>query len=1178
MALQLWMGNAGSEKSNKLYQHVVDEAQKHPELTYLVIVPEQFTLQTQHDFVMLHPKHGIMNIDILSFARLAHRVFEEVGFASAAGILIDDMGKSLILRHLAGRCEERLKVLGRNLKKLGYINEVKSVISEFMQYGIGSAEIEQLQNAAQSAMLSQKLEDIQVLYNEFRTYIDEKYTTSEELLERVSAVLPESEKIKKSVVVFDGFTGFTPVQYKVLAALLQNSMDVYVTILLDVNSSFSTRQITGEQELFYLSKKTVRELTRLTETLQIEKKADYLLADEASLSAHPALGHLEKNLFREESKPYKNDETDKITNEIQIFTAAFPEEEMRCTAIKIQELIQQKGYRYQDIAIITGDIDTYMHVAERVFTKYGIPYFVDKTQPILLNPLIEYIRAVVSILADDYSYEGMFRYLKSSLTDFKRADIDRLENYVLACGIRGSKQWKQHFVRKTASMETEELQELDLLREKITHDFEAFDILIAAYNSKNKRQVKSQINKKTNNSKQLHITVCDYAQALYQFIVQGHMQERLKVYEEHFIEAGNSAKAKEYAQVYRQVMDLLDKLVELLGDEEMSVKEFGELLDAGFDEIRIGVIPAGTDYVQVGDITRSRLRKIKALFFVGVNDGIIPMSNSGGGIISDMDREFLMEAVDGIELAPSARMQAYTQRLYLYMLMTKPEERLYLSFARLSEDGKSLRPSYLIQTILRMFPQLTIEKADETGLFSRIWNENAGFMELVKGMQGYIAGQESLSGTEAEHYQQLFQCYALNSAYADKLKNLVDTAFSIGVLQGQDHISRAVAEVLYGKVLTSSVTRLESYSRCAYQHFLTYGLGLKERELFSFEANDMGLVFHDALQTYAELLSESGYTWFSIPPEKTGQLVETAVLQCVASGDYAALYSSFRTTYMVERMKRITARTVEVLTNQIKKGSFIPKKFELAFSAENDYHSLNVKLSEDESLHLRGRIDRMDIYEDTSQVYVKIIDYKSGNQAFDLAAVYQGLQLQLVVYLNAAMEMQEKANPEKQIMPAGILYYHIDDPLVEANKQDTPEDINKRIISQLTMKGLVNSDETVIRLMDQEFEKSSDVIPVSRLKSGELSSKSSVASTEEFQIISDYVNYKIKEMGTEILSGNIQARPQDCTYCNYRTVCHYTAESENDTDEAEEAMISRLGKEELIAKMKEAVEQGGEQS
>lgn len=1175
MALQLWMGNSGSGKSYRLYQHVIGEAKKHPEQTYLVVVPEQFTLQTQHDLVLMHPRHGIMNIDVLSFARLAYRVFEEVGFANASGILIDDMGKSLILRHLAGQYEEQLPVLGNNLKKLGYINEVKSVISEFMQYGIGEREIallEEKTSASGKTMLNRKLKDIQVLYHAFRSYTDEKYTTSEELLERVSSILPDSAKIKKSVLVFDGFTGFTPVQYKLIAALLQNCVDVYVTVLLDTARNGNPYEIEGEQELFYLSKKTVRELVRLAGSLKIEKKPDYVIddpvparyrfaakarpeskpdnADEADKgSTEPVntgmLIHLERNLFRPDAMPF---DENKITDEIQIFTGANPEEEMKRTAIKIQELIRRQDYRYQDIAVVTGDIDTYMHCAERVFKQYEIPYFVDKTQPILLNPFIEYLRAVVSVLTDDYSYEGMFRYLKSSLTDFDREEIDRLENYVLACGIKGSRQWKQRFIRKTTSMKTEELLALEELRNKITSDFEIFDTA--------------------------GTTVRSLANAFYRFIFRGRMQDKLAAYETRLKESGDLARAKEFAQVYKQVMDLLDKLVELLGGEEMTIREFGGLLDAGFDEIRIGVVPAGTDYVQVGDITRTRLRKIKTLFFVGVNDGIIPMSNGTGGIISDMDREFLMDLTEGITLAPSARMQAYTQRLYLYMVMTKPEEKLFLSYAKLSEEGKSIRPSYLIQTICGMFPALSVQQA-EGGLLWRIWNENAGFMELTEGLQPYIVRG---GGTTSRDYAELFEWYAGDPDYAKRLRSLVDSAFSMGVYQRRDAISRAVAEVLYGKALTGSVTRLESYARCAYQHFLTYGLSLKERELFSFEAKDMGMVFHDALQAYAGLLEESGYTWFTVSEEKSAQLIDEAVSRCIAAGDYAAVYSSFRTTYMVERMKRITARTVGVLTSQIKKGSFLPESFELAFSSENDYRSLNVKLSEDEILHLRGRIDRMDLYEDDEQVYVKIIDYKSGNQSFDLAAVYRGLQLQLVVYLNAAMEMQERrqgTGGQKAVVPAGILYYHIDDPIIDAGKDDMPEEINRQIISKLAMKGLVNSDGEIIRLMDREFEKNSDVIPVSLLKTGELSARSSAASTEEFQIISDYVNWKIGEMGTGILNGNIKAEPQGdspCVYCQYCAVCHYAAETEN-VEEGEQ--MGQLTKEEVIAKMKTSMEQGG---
>ncbi|HOO28846.1 MAG TPA: exodeoxyribonuclease V subunit gamma, partial [Lachnospiraceae bacterium] len=478
MALQLWMGNAGSGKSYGLYQHIIKESEAHPELTYLVVVPEQFTLQTQRDLVMLHRKHGIMNIDILSFARLAYRVFEEVGFAGASGILIDDMGKSLILRRLAGQYEDRLQVLGKNLKRLGYINEVKSVISEFMQYGIQNEEIDLLKQRAETsgkAMLNRKLSDIQVLFNAFRGYIDEKYTTSEEILERVSGILPDSEKIKRSVIVFDGFTGFTPVQYKLIAALLRASVDVYMTILLDTKEN--PYVTTGEQELFYLSKKTIRQMTGIAESLQVERKPDHVINEPVPIRfqyASGMLAHLEKNLFRPDAKSFEKPKEEDEAAAISIFTGTNPEEEMKNTAVRILSLIQEQGYRYRDIAIVTGDIDTYMHAAQRVFTRYGIPYFVDKTQPILLNPFIEYMRAVISILADDYSYEGMFRYLKSSLTEFDLMEIDRLENYVLACGIKGSGQWNRHFIRKTASMKTEELLALDVLRAKIVHAFEPF--------------------------------------------------------------------------------------------------------------------------------------------------------------------------------------------------------------------------------------------------------------------------------------------------------------------------------------------------------------------------------------------------------------------------------------------------------------------------------------------------------------------------------------------------------------------------------------------------------------------------------------------------------------------------------------------------------------------------------
>lgn len=1249
MSLQLWLGNAGSGKSYNLFNYITKEAEKHPDYNYLVIVPEQFTLQTQYDLVNMSKTEGIINIDVLSFARLAHRVFEEVGYANGSGLLIDDMGKSLIIRRLASQYENELPILGKHLKKLGYISEIKSVISEFMQYGIGNNEIESFKKAAKASgkgRLNSKLDDIQVLFNAFRKYIDEKYITSEEILDRVSSVVPESKKLKKSIIAFDGFTGFTPVQYKLIEALLVNCVDVHVTVLKDTCSEKKADE-TDEQNLFYMSYKTITELNKRAKVNSINKKPDVIIGDDipiryrlydGQLDKNGMIRHLEKNLFRDKPSVYECftdekhevktkfnifntqsskenlysvDEVDtadeKDTNSIKniedvsnikehslvMFSSRNPYDEMKQVAIKINDLVREEGYHYRDIAIVSGDVETYMNSARRVFCNYDIPYFVDKTQPILLNPFIEYIRAIISILAEDFSYEAVFRYLKSTLTDIPMDSIDKLENYVLATGIKGYKKWNTRFVRRKKDMDEDQLEAIDGIRKQVIDIFD-----------------KKFISKKT-------FPVRDIATEIYRLISINNIQSQLYKRSLEYKENGDGAKAKEYDQIYAHVMDLMDKIVELLGDEEVTVQEFGELMDAGFDEIRIGVIPSITDYVQIGDITRSRLRDVKALFFVGVNDGIIPLSNGSGGIISDMDREYLKTSDIEVELAPTNREKAYSQRLYLYMLMSKPQEKLFISFSKLSEDGKSLRPSYLINTIKELFPGIVVENTENIDIYARACSEKAAFLEISEGLQPYISDMMNMAkhsesikdvenileaennkedqdiikeervndiesilledknlrneirntsayaASQHEIYKELIRIFAGSPEYHTELQQIVDMAFSYNVFKAQDNISKAVAQVLYGKNLIGSVTRLESFAKCAYQHFLQYGLNIKERELFNFEPRDMGSIFHDSLQVYSELVKENNENWFTITEEKSDVLVKDAVERSIAQGDYAAVYSSFRTTYMIERMKRITKRTVSVLTEQIRKGKFEPSKFEMKFTSANDCKALNIELSEDEKMKLIGRIDRLDVLEDEHNIYVKIIDYKSGNQDFDLAAIYEGTKLQLVLYLNAASEMLKK---DKPVLPAGILYYHIDDPIVDADAGENSESINKKIAKELVMRGLVNSDKTIIDMMDSNFEGSSSVIPVSKNKDGSFGARSSVASTDEFKIISDYVDHTIKEMGRDILDGKTAFSGKNCDYCQYSSVCRYkefaTAE-DNDKklsrDEALNKMREKLG-------------------
>ncbi|MCR5106921.1 MAG: PD-(D/E)XK nuclease family protein, partial [Lachnospiraceae bacterium] len=637
------------------------------------------------------------------------------------------------------------------------------------------------------------------------------------------------------------------------------------------------------------------------------------------------------------------------------------------------------------------------------------------------------------------------------------------------------------------------------------------------------------------------------------------------------------------------VLMLLDRMVELIGDEEVTLEEYLELLDAGFDEIRIGIIPKDQDYVQIGDIKRSRLRNIRALFFVGVNDGIIPAKANKGGLISDIEREFLSQNADGISVAPTIREEAYTQRLYLYMLMAKPSEKIFISYSKIASDGTSLKPSYFVKTICEMFPDIEIDylgRDPQTPVFT----EKTAFKALCNGIRNYYEDLEKNEEEDPENdenkYETLLKTYILNNGEKEKndkireILNLIDDAFNDYEYKRSDLLDESIAHALYGNEIKGSVTRLENYASCAYSHFIKYGLKLKEREEFSFEAKDMGIVFHEALMNFGKLLKERNIKWQELDDDLSAPLLEEAVERTMGSNDNSILYTNYRTGYLKERIKRITGKTISTLTYQLKKGEFRPGEFEYAFSAGNSLSSLNIKLDGNRAVRLSGQIDRYDICEDEENIYIKIMDYKSSKRDIDLLAVYKGLQLQLVVYLNAVTEIIENNNPdsEKNIIPAGILYYHIDDPLAEVKNLEDEEGAGDAILNKLKMSGLVNSDPDVIRLMDKELDKDnkkkSDVIPITLKNDGTPSATSKGISTDEFKVMCSYINLKIKKMGEEILSGNIAIKPngvkddkEACKYCEYKHICNYREDSdsmddgEDDTENAENEAQGRSDKE-----------------
>ncbi len=1142
MSLRFCFGPSGSGKSHRIYEEIMQRAAEEPGRNFLIIVPDQFTMQTQKDLVMRSDRDGILNIDVLSFGRLSHRILEEVGTKEMP--VLDDTGKSLVLQKVAADLKEQLPAMGSLLHKQGYIHEVKSAISEFMQYGISTQDMDKLITSAQKrGALAMKLKDLKTLYRGFQDYIRDHFITTEETLDVLRRSLSKSKILKGSVVVFDGFTGFTPIQNRLIQELMRVCAETIITVTIGVGED--PYKMDGEQKLFHLSKKTVADLEKLAAEAEVERGEDLFVKGGPNRFAKaPALHYLEQNLFRYQYEPYAGEQ-----QEIHMFEALSPREEVHQTALYIRHLIREQGMSYRDIAVVIGDLEGYASYVETEFGQLEIPCFLDRTRGIVLNPMIEYIKSALQLYIKDFSYDTVFHFLRSGMADISREEIDELENYVIRTGARGYRTYSRLFTRRT-----EELQE----------------------NAEGSEQAEEKTMERLNRIRQqfmdaveiLHMgsqeKAGDYVSHLYDFLEQNQVQQKLLNYQQQFEKEGDLSRAREYAQIYRLVMDLLDQVYELLGEEEISRQEFADILEAGFGEITVGTIPQNVDRIVVGDMERTRLKQVKVLFFLGVNDGNIPKNASKGGIISDMDREFLIES--GTEMAPSPRQQMYIQRLYLYLNMTKPSEQLYLSYAKVNSEGKGIRPSYLIDTVRKLFPAMSVEYPQNRSRLEQIEGRQEGARYLAEELREYVEG--TLPEEERQDFYLMYRAYEADAAGRDLLTRAAFRRYR------ESGLSRIVARALYGQQLENSVSRLETYAACACRHFLQYGLSLQEREEFGFEASDMGTVYHAVLENFAGKLAESNLTWWDFTEDFAAKAVKESVEAYAATYGETVLYSSARNEYAITRMSRILTRTVLTLQKHLKQGSFQPDDYELSFRFAEDLDSIHVDLSEDEKMHLQGRIDRIDVSEDAEHVYVKVIDYKSGNRKFDLAALYYGLQLQLVVYMNAAMEMESRKHPDKEIVPAALLYYHIDDPTIETPVELTDEQINEQILAKLRMNGVVNSDPEVVERLDRYMQDKSVVIPVEKKKDGSFSARSGVLSREEMQLISSYVDAKIRSIGREILDGKIAANPYEkgneeaCTYCAYKKVCGF----DGSIPGYEKRQLEDLDKQALMQRMQKTVE------
>ena len=1146
MGLTFYIGKPGSGKTRSLLLTLIDAAERDPSGNYLILVPEQFTMQTQKELLRLHPAHGTLNIDVLSLNRLAFRVFAETG--TDTGELLEEIGKTFLLEKTALEERKNLSWFGEKLAKPGNLAEMKAMISELLLYGVTPEQLLSVlteEEKERKTPLFGKLTDLSAIYRKFQEKIAGHYMTAEEIPSVLASVAERSDLLKESVIALDGFTGFTPLQLELLKKLIPLAREVHVTVTADPDGALFAER--PSRDLFFLSSGMLRDLKRIAEETRTPVREVRRIRDEGQgrLSHSKELSFLERTLFRPGRETFPGTEV----RDLRIRVSRGPREETAEAALLINRAVREKGYRFRDIAVLTGDPDTYGDFVREIFPHAGIPFFVDEKRSLLHNPYIEYLRAALEACGSGYSYDSMMRLLKSGASDFEPGDISHLENYLLAAGVRGKNRWRTVWVRHYAGEDPAEVPLLNRLREEILAILDPLADALAQRGG----------------------TVLTKTKAVYEFLVRSRMEEKLAGAAEAFLAAGEPGKAREYEQVWPYLVHFLEKLAAVLGDEKISMRDYTALLEAGFAEARVGLVPPGIDQVLVGDLERTRLGEIRMLILLGANEGLIPKAPERGGVLTEADRETLGKRA--LTLKPSTREAMYIGQFYLYLALTKPKEELVLSCAAAGTDGGIRRPAYLVEAVRRLFPALQPCAAEAEG--------GGGPLDAVEhpedGMRVLVSALQDLAKRDpgAEVYE-LLSAFSENGEQRARAERVLLAA---GAEKKPDFIGEKAAALLYGKNLRNSASRLELFYSCRFAHFLQYGLRLKERPEYAFTGMDLGTVLHASLEHFAKEAGAGKVPWGQMEAPRMEELARACLASAVEEADLPQLMETPRSRYDLVRMERLLERAVRSLQDQLAAGAFVPSGIEADFRSREDLSSTHVKLPGGSDMTLLGRIDRIDVCEDGDTAYVKVIDYKTGAVDFDLSALYYGLQLQLAVYMNAALEMLRKTG--KAARPAGMFYYRIQDPLLDYKEGETEEERESRFRKELRVSGLVSSETRILSLLDKDLSPGgkSEVIPVSLKKDGSLAASSKAAGEEAFAAIGRYASHMVREAAAGILTGEAKADPYEyrdrtaCTFCGFRGICGFDLRLPG----CSYRELRPLKTEDALEKMEEALGDGGKE-
>jgi ATP-dependent helicase/nuclease subunit B len=1131
MGVSIIRGGISSGKSELCLSQIEKLHKENLNARCIMMVPDHYSYETERRLVEKFGGTGLNNIDVLTLRRMA------INCLSARDLnhLTESGKQMLIYKAVNAACEEVKSTEGMDMsllaamQKQGFLDVAASLISEMKRY-LTTPEmlIQKSEEVVNNRTLRNKLIVFGTVYSKYCSYIDGlECTDSDDDLYILAERIKDGNEFDSNTYIWvNRFDKFMPQQLCVIRALLDKGVHMTVSICCPIAENES------ERELYIQTEKTVDTVMRLAEEYGFE----------GEFSSGKALSHLGDKPDLYKLLRYWTDDFEykEIPANMSLFQSRDAYGEIERTACQIVDLVRDGGYRYRDIAILCGDENEYRHLVEAVFGEYDIPYFTDRKIILSDHPIAMQILSLIGIIGDDWSYDAVFRYLRAGFiyrrtergkytffNTINQEEIDELENFVLKYGIRGRGKWlsetewvSENDIMGTAfndESETEVNEEIEKLRCEITKPIAEFAAAV-----KGKK------------------TAEEFACALFKYLEDINLYAGLKSDIAVFRKNGEMNRAEQFTKIWNLILDVLNQTVTALGSDKMTLEEFGEYMSVGLSKCEIRTIPSAIDQVYVGSVERSSHANVRAMFIVGAKNGTFPTNIKTEGFLSNKDRNTLNEEY-GIELAPDTKKKMDEQYFKVYRAVAAVSEKLYMSYSVQDETGRAQSASHMLLDIHNKFPKMTVEdnllndsRNDGIYLSSPKATIHKMLINLSKRHDGI---RNPLWGIVREWYEENQEWKRVLS-----LMDRADYYNRRGIMLDSD-----IAAILYEGKLTYSASRINTFARCPFEYFLKYGLGAYERDEWDITPANMGSYAHRVINDFclavedgAESNDDKINAWRSLDEVKRneilGGIIDTACENIMSSN----MRDRERTAGILRRMGKTVSDAAILVQKSLSSGNFAEVGMEYEFETDLT-----------DEVAVRGIVDRLDSCIDDGKVYTRVIDYKTGKTEFNIVNIFNGYDMQMVIYALAAKQMFKNSDV------SGIYYTAVKSAYRQLTPTVTEDNVREKNLTSLTLDGVTFAPENekekarILYNMDNGFFENRESA-FTRVKLDKADEVVGVGTFDEINGLMEHVKNTIINIDERTRNGEIQLNPYApngnsvCAYCGYSSVCKFDEDRINE--------------------------------